>query len=117
MALTYARLGCMSNPYKTFGLAPKPMSFVVFHKSEETADVEFKRWFTEEVLRDSPFFKNIPNRHNIKIKTSGPRGVGGLGSDVIFFLMGEINFWDNEQKAMDKVNTSIKRFKTRYSRD
>lgn len=32
MAMTYARLGCMINPYRTFGLAPKPLSFVIYHK-------------------------------------------------------------------------------------
>lgn len=115
MAMTYARLGCMANPYATFKLAPKPMSFVVFHKSEETADIEFKRWFEREVLQFSPFFKNIPNKHKIKIICSGPRGAGGLGSDVIFAIMGEINFWDNEEKAMERVNSTLIRFKSRYS--
>ena len=42
-------------------------------KNEITADVEFKRWFEKEVLQDSPFFKNIPYRPNIKILTNGPR--------------------------------------------
>lgn len=32
MAMTYARLGCMTNPYRTFHLAPKPLVMVVYHK-------------------------------------------------------------------------------------
>jgi hypothetical protein len=97
MAMTYARLGCMINPYRTFKLAPKPLSFIIYHKNEITADIEFKRWFEREVLVDSPFFKNIPNKPNVKILTNGPRSNRGLGSDVIFYIFGEINFWDNPE--------------------
>lgn len=114
LAMTYARLGCMTNPYKTFGLAQKPMSAVIFHKSEETAIKEFKYWFERDVLVKSPFFKNIPNRPDFKIITSGPRGGGGLGSDVIFFLLGEVNFWPNQENAVERVHSSLIRFSTRY---
>lgn len=115
MAMTYARLSCMESPYKTFGLAPKPMSFVIYHRNEETAVVEFKRWLEREVMEKSPFFKNLPNQHNIKVITSGPLSAGGLGADVIFIIIGEVNFWPNEEKAMERVNSMVLRFKSRYS--
>lgn len=117
MAMTYARLGCMINPYRTFKLAPKPLSFIIYHKNEITADIEFKKWFEREVLVDSPFFKNIPNRPNVKILTNGPRSNRGLGSDVIFYIFGEINFWDNPEQAVDRVNSGIIRFKSRFSKE
>lgn len=115
MAMTLARLSCMESPYKTFGLAPKPMSFVIYHRNEETAVVEFKRWLERDVKGKSPFFKNLPNEHNIKVITSGPLSAGGLGADVIFIIIGEVNFWPNEEKAMERVNSMVLRFKSRYS--
>ncbi len=117
LAMTYARLGCMSNPYKVLGILPKPLSAVIFHRSESTAEVEFKHCFEREVKQESPFFKNLPNRPNFKLITSGPRGGGGLGSDVLFFLVGEVNFWPNEEQAMERVNSSIIRFQSRWSSD
>lgn len=89
LAMTYARLLAMKNPSKTLGLAPKPLSAVMFHRQEETAKIEFARWFKDEVLYHSPFFRNTKNENlRFKLITSGPRGGGGLGSDCIFFGLG-----------------------------
>lgn len=118
LAMTYARLLAMKNPSKTLGLAPKPLSAVIFHRSEETAQVEFARWFKYSLFQDSPFFKNTKNDAlKFKIITSGPRGSGGLGSDVVFFTLGEINFWPNQEQAQGKLTTSLIRFKSRFSND
>lgn len=119
MSMTYARISCMKDPYKTFRLAPKPMSFVIFHRQVDSAETEFKRWFERDVLVDSPFFKQAKEKigSNIKIMVSGPQGGGGLGSDVIFFVLGEINFWPNQDKAVERMNSSILRFKSRYNED
>lgn len=118
LAETYARLVCMRNPSITLGLAPKPLSAVIFHRSEDTAVIEFKRWFERDVMRLSPFFRDTRNDNlNFKIITSGPRGSGGLGSDVIFFIMGEINFWDNQENARSRLQTALGRFKSRFSNE
>ena len=117
LALTYARLLAMRNPSRTLGLAPKPLSCVIFHRSEETAVKEFKNWF-KDVLEYSPFFKNTKNNAlNFRLITSGPRGSGGLGSDVIFYILGEVNFWDNQTNAQLRVSESLIRFKSRFSTD
>ena len=74
MANTYARLACMNNPWKTFGLGKKPISFIVFHRDEQVAVTEFLRWMKDSVLQESPFFRNLPHKHNIRLLSSGPRG-------------------------------------------
>lgn len=117
LAETYARMLCMKNPSRTLHLSPKPFSAVIFHRSEETATVEFKNWFNREVLEFSPFFKNIQPNFKFKIITSGPRGGGGLGSDVIYFLMGEINFWDNQEAAQGRCSSSLIRFTSRFNKE
>ena len=118
LAETYARLLCMRNPSKTLGLTPKPFSAVVFHRSEETADKEFKRWFLRDVMNESPFFRNTFNSNlKFNIITAGPRGAGGLGSDVIFYILGELNFWPNQEQARQTLSTSLIRIKSRFSSD
>ena len=116
LCMTYARLGCMPNPYKLLGTAPKPLSAIVFHRDENVAYREFKKYF-DTVLEYSPFFKNIPHRPNFKVLTSGPRGGGGLGTDLIFSILGEINFWPNQEVAMERTNSTLIRFKSRYDID
>lgn len=117
LAETYARLLCMKNPSVTLGLTPKPLSAVIMHRSEETADVEFRRWFKYDVLEKSPFFRTTTNDNmKFKVITSGPRGSAGLGSDVIFYLIGEVNFWDNQEGAQSKVATALGRFTSRFDK-
>lgn len=116
LAMTYARLLCMKNPSITLGLTPKPFSAIIFHRSEDTAEKEFKHWFLKEVLQNSPFFSRTQNL-NLKFNVicSGPRGGGGLGSDAIFFLGGEINHYSNQDVAKQVVSTGLIRFKSRFS--
>lgn len=38
-------------------------------------------------------------------------------SDVIFYIFGEINFWDNPEQAVERVNSGIIRFKSRFTKD
>ena len=80
LAMTYHRLLCMKNPSLTLGLAPKPFSGLVMHRSEEIASNEFKKWFNETLMTFSPYFRNTkPNTFKFKLMTSGPRGHGALG--------------------------------------
>ena len=116
MMLTHARLCCLKDPYATFKLAPKPMAYVVYHKDENAAIKEFASFF-KEALEKSPFFKNPPNKPNVRMITSGPLAARGLGSDVLFTIMGEINFWNNPEKAVERVNSMVIRYKSRYSKE
>lgn len=116
MMETHARLCCLRDPYATFKLAPKPMAYVVYHKDEEAAIKEFASFY-REALQKSPFFKNPPRTPNVRVITSGPLAARGLGSDVLFTIMGEINFWPNSDKAVERVNSMLIRYKSRYSSD
>ena len=118
LAETYARLLCMKNPSKTLHLSPKPFSAVIFHRSEETAIIEFKKWFDRDVLEFSPFFKNIkPNNFKFNVITSGPFSSGGLGQDVLYFCMGEVNFWRNQESAQARCSSSLIRFTSRFNEE
>lgn len=119
MAMTYARLLCMKNPSRTLHLTPKPFSFVVSHKDESVARKEFKYWFYEDVLKRSPFFKNTRPRFKLQFLTSGPMGGAGsgLGSDVIFYTLSEVNFYPNPERAKDIVKTAYGRFTSRFERE
>ena len=118
LALTYHRLLCMKNPSITLGLAPKPFSAVILHRSEETANLEFKKWFNDDVMTYSPYFRNTKPSFKFKLITSGPRGSAGLGSDVIFYLIGEVNFWPIDiEKSKGVVATALGRFSSRFDRD
>lgn len=114
LANTISRISCMSNPWRTFGLGKKPLSTIIFHRDEDIADKEFRRWILEEVYERSPYFKNLPHNHKIRVLTSGPRGAGGLGTDLIFAILSEVNFWNNEQNTMERVNSTLIRITSRF---
>ena len=69
------------------GLARKPLSFVIYHRDENIADLEFKR-FHMNATQDSPFFKVNSKNLKIQVLTSGYMSQRGLGSDVILTIMG-----------------------------
>jgi hypothetical protein len=106
----------MRNPSKTLGLVPKPFTAVMFHKSEETAEKEFKKWFYG-ILKESPYFRNFYNPNlKFNIICSGPKGVGGLGSDSIFYCISELNFY-NKEVAHNVVSTALGRMTSRFSEE
>ena len=115
LAYTYSRLLCMKNPYKNLGLAPKILSAVLIHRNEDTIIKEEKDWFDKDVLLNSPFFKNTKPNFKFRIVTGGPRSSGGIGTDAIFFQFGEINFFDNQEQAQQKVSTGLIRFTSRFN--
>ena len=81
MCMTLHRLLCMKNPYKTLGIVPKPLTFLIAHRKEESAIIESKNWLLREVLYYSPFFHNTKPNFSYKIVTSGPNGSMGLGKN------------------------------------
>lgn len=114
LAYNYTRMLCMTNPSKTLRLTPKPFSAVITHRDVDVADKEFKYWFTKEALLKSPYFKNIKPNFKFQILTSGPLGQAGLGSDVIQYIISEVNFYPNEEKAQNIIATALGRFTSRF---
>lgn len=109
------RLACLRSVSKTFGLAPKPLSVVIFHRNEMVADIEFKRYITENAYINSPFFRNRPNKHDIRIYTGGVLSNPALGTDLILGVISEINFFPNTEKAIEKINNLYGRMTSRFS--
>lgn len=117
MAMTLCKLLCMKDPYKTLNIVPKILSFLIAHRNENSAEVEFKRWLLVDVMSNSPFFHNVkPSAFKYKVVTSGPRGSMGLGNDLIFATLGEINFWPGET-GKTALSTTLIRFKSRFSKE
>lgn len=111
---TLARLSCISNPWRTFGLARKPMSILVMHRNADICDREFRRYIVDDVYINSPFFKNPPHNHGIKIIVSSDRGSAGIGTDTILACLSEVSWWPNEQRAIEKVNSTYIRVTSRF---
>ena len=117
MSLTHARLLCMKNPYRTLGIAPKPLTYLIGHRNEETAYTEFVKFFKDDILVRSPFFKNNPAvNFKYKFTTNGYLGSFGIGSDVLFYIISEVNFFpgNHGQRA---VSTALGRLSSRFDSD
>ena len=112
----HARLVCLKDPWKTMGLARKPLSFVIYHRDENIADLEFKR-FHRQVLDESPFFKKLGKSVQVNVLTSGPLAARGLGSDTLVTLLSEISYWPNEERANERVSSLLIRYKSRFSEE
>lgn len=117
LAYTYCRMLCMKNPSKTLHLAPKPFSAVIYHRDEKVAYKEFRNWFVYSALEKCPFFHNTKPKFEFNILTAGPMSAVGLGSDVIVYILSEVNFYPNPQRAQGIVETAYGRFTSRFDRD
>lgn len=116
MANCYARLLCMKNPSKTLHLVPKPFSFVVTHRDENVGYAEFIKWFKDEALMKVPFFKNVKRKFKLQFITSGPLGGRvGLGSDVLIYILSELNFYPNPERAQGIVESAYGRMTSRFN--
>ena len=109
----------MRNPSKTLGLTPKPLTFMILHRHEPVGDLEFKKWFYRELMEKSPYFKNTFNPNlKLNIITGGPRsGDAGIGTDLIFTILSEINFINPPELAQSIISTALIRTSSRFSED
>lgn len=117
MALyTEHKLDCLINPWHTFGLVPgKPITMMFSHMSIEVVEREFLSWFKENKSK-SPYFRNMYHDHSIAYIASGLRDQNSLGSDLIFSVLSEVNFVPKPEVAINKINTAVVRFKSRFQK-
>ena len=115
MGIIMMRMFNFKNIYKSLHIVPKPLTFFIAHRKEESAINEWKNWFLKDVLNFSPFFHNTRPNFKYKILTGGPRSSMGIGNDVIYYNLGELAFWENQQSAKEKATSAIIRFKSRFS--
>lgn len=90
----------------------KGVNLVFFHVNVEKAGNDFVNPFYN-YIENSPWFQK--NRTNTRFVTiaEGPRVNKGIGGDVIFYNLSEINFIPH-WKAVEKVNSAISRFYSRW---
>lgn len=117
LAMTYAKLLCMKSPSRTLHLTPKPFSAVIYHRDEKVAYKEFRNWFVYDVLEKSPFFKNTKPNFKFNVLTGGPLSNVGLGSDVLLYIISEVNFFPNQERAMGILKSAYGRFTSRFNSD
>ena len=126
LAYTYSRLLCLKNAAKTLGIARRPLSAIVFHVNSELAQKDFVDWFKRDVLELSPFFRTTKNPQlKFNVFTGSPRSRrAGLGTDLIWALYSEINFWgssdgqdnpNSDNQAVSTLNTGWGRMHSRFS--
>ena len=117
MALyTEHKLDCLINPWNTFGLVPgKPITMLFTHMSIDVVEREFIGWFKENKAK-SPYFRNMYHDHNIAYIASGLRDQNSLGSDLIYGIISEANFVPKPEVAINKINTAVVRFKSRFQK-
>jgi hypothetical protein len=113
---THCKLDCMIDPWKTFGLIPgKPITFMFAHVSAAVVEREFLDWF-DDVMKKSPYFQNLYGKHNVAYIASGLRDQVSLGSDLLFSVISEANFYPKPEQAIGKINTAVIRFKSRFQK-
>lgn len=113
---TEHKLDCLINPWYTFGLVPgKPITMMFSHMSIEVVEREFISWFKENKSK-SPYFQKMYHNHNIAYISSGLRDQNSLGSDLIFSVLSEVNFVPKPEVAINKINTAVVRFKSRFQK-
>lgn len=109
------RIDCLSNPWKTLGVAKTKSLAVVFqHTTAATAYKEFGKSI-ETMMEQSPYFNNMHHNHDIRFIYSGIRDQNMLGSDAIMLTLSEINFI-NPDIAKNKMDTAFGRFTSRFNK-
>lgn len=91
----------------------KGVNLVFFHVNVDKASNDFLFPFYNKYIENSPFFQKNKNNQRFITIPEGPRGNKGIGGDVVFYNLSEINFIPHE-KAVEKVNSAISRFYSRW---
>lgn len=112
------RIMCLRNPHDTFQLVPgKNLKFSFFHKTSTLAQTDFLDvMYDWELL--SPYFKELHDQGRLdKIEQVGDsiRTNTGIGSDVLFYNLSELNFIPFES-AHAKLDQALKRWSSRFDR-
>lgn len=111
---THHRVDCLADAWKTFNLIPgKPITFMAAHVSASVVEREFLDWF-DETMKNSPYFQNLYNNPNIAYIASGIRDQISLGSDLLWSVLSEVNFYPKPEQAISKIDTAVIRFKSRF---
>lgn len=90
----------------------KGVNLVFFHVNVDKASNDFIFPFYERYYSQSMFFQRNKTQRFVTIP-EGPRSNKGIGGDVIYYNLSEINFIPHG-KAVEKINSAISRFFSRF---
>lgn len=91
----------------------KGVNIVFFHVNVDKATNDFIFPMYSQYMDKSPWFQKNRNNNRFVVIPEGPMRNKGIGGDVIFYNLSEINFI-NHDKAVEKVNSAISRFYSRW---
>lgn len=111
---TLHKLDCVKDLWKSLGVARgKLIKFSFQHRNMELASADFVD--SINMIRDnSPYFSgDFKLDEYITFSPEGERSNKTIGSDVIFYILSELNFL-NPDKAFYKLDQAFKRWDSRF---
>lgn len=111
------KLDHMEDPWRSLGISrTKDIAFTFIHTNAETANKEFIQSI-KDIMEQSPYFCNpIHSLKHYRLQAEGTRNTKSLGTDSIFYVLSEVNFWKPAWVSKDKMDTAMGRYTSRFNR-
>lgn len=105
----------MDDPWKSLGISrTKDIALTFIHTNADTANREFAQSI-KEIASQSPYFEHpIHDLKHFRLQVEGTRNTKSLGTDTIFYILSEVNFWKPSWVAKDKMDTALGRYTSRF---
>lgn len=109
------KLDHMDDPWRSLGISrTKDIAFTFIHNNADVANKEFIQSL-KEIMEQSPYFTNpIHNLKHFRFQAEGTRNTKSLGTDTIFYVLSEVNFWKPSWVGKDKMDTALGRYTSRF---
>lgn len=111
------KLDHMDDPWRSLGISrTKDIAFTFIHTNAETANKEFIQSI-KDIMTQSPYFCNpIHSFKNFRFQAEGTRNTKSLGTDTIFYVLSEVNFWKPAWVSKEKMDTALGRYTSRFNK-
>lgn len=111
------KLDHMEDPWRSLGISrTKDIALTFIHTNAETANKEFIQSL-KDIMEQSPYFNNpIHSLKHYRLQAEGTRNTKSLGTDTIFYVLSEVNFWKPAWVSKDKMDTAMGRYTSRFNR-
>lgn len=109
------KLDHMDDPWRSLGISrTKDIALTFIHNNADVANKEFVQSL-KEIMEQSPYFTNpIHNMRHFRFQAEGTRNTKSLGTDTIFYVLSEVNFWKPAWVGKDKMDTALGRYTSRF---
>ena len=111
------KLDHMDDPWRSLGISrTKDIAFTFIHTNAETANKEFIQSI-KDIMTQSPYFCNpIHSFKNFRFQAEGTRNTKSLGTDTIFYVLSEVNFWKPAWVSKEKMDTVLGSYTSRFNK-